>query len=145
MSHLVVTQKTDGGQKLVRAELEQYVSNIVIPNVECETSVYVGAAVVTNSSGVARNAIADSLANSNVLGFVESKSSTDRCTIRVIGLTGSIFTGLDVTRDYYLSDTVPGGIQIVAPSTTGHVKLKLGQPFSASQFTIIKGERVLRA
>jgi len=144
-THLVVTQKTSGGQKLVAAELSTQVTNIIIPDVECETSVYVSAAVVTNSSGIARNALADSLTNSNVLGFVESKSAADRCDIRLISATSAIFTGLDVEKEYYLSDTVPGGIQTIPPNTTGHIKLKLGQPFSSERFVIMKGERVVRA
>ena len=144
-THLVVTQKPTGGQKLVQAELNQFASNIIIEDVECETSVFVGAAVVTNNSGVARNAIADSLANSNVLGFVESKSAADRCVIRVTGLTGAVFSGLDTTKTYFLSDTVAGAIQTTAPTTTGHIKLKLGQPFSSDRLVIEKGERLVRA
>lgn len=144
-THLVVTQKPSGGQALVQAELQTYVSNIIIPNVDCEASVYVGAAVVTNSSGVARNALADSLANSNVIGIVESKESAVKCTIRVVSLTGSIFLGLDVTKEYYLSDTVPGGLQILPPTDSGTVRLKLGQPFDETRFIIMKGERMVRA
>ena len=69
------------------------------------------------------------LITQNVLGFVEAKLSTVKCDVRVTGITPESYTGLDVTKTYYLSDTVPGGIQISIPSTTGHVRLKLGQPF----------------
>jgi hypothetical protein len=120
-------------------------ANIVLPNVDCEASVYVGAAVVVDSLGEARNAIADSLANSNVIGVVQSKSSSVLCDIRVLGVTPGIFLGLDVTKEYYLSDTVAGQITTTVPTNPGTVKLKLGQPFSATEFLMSKGERTIRA
>jgi hypothetical protein len=119
-------------------------SNVVILNVTCDLTVYVGAAVIMDGSGVAQNALADSKANSNVIGIVEAKSDTTTCDIRVLGVSASIFSGLDVTKEYYLSNTVPGQITTTVPATTGHVKAKLGQPFSATEMLVLKGERTIR-
>lgn len=140
----IVTVKADGKQKLVTAELETTLVNAVLENVTCLSSVYVGAAVRMNASGVALNAIADGLANSNVIGIVESKSDATTCTIRVAGVTLDLFVGLDVSKEYFLSDTVAGDITTTVPTTTGHVKIKVGQPFSDETFLYQKGERVVR-
>ena len=119
-------------------------ANVVIVNVPCLSSVYVGAAVRMDSGGTAQNAIADSLANANVIGIVESKDGLNLCNIRVLGVSASIFAGLDVTKEYFLSDSVAGQITTTSPTTTGHVMLKLGQPFSATEFLVNKGQQVVR-
>lgn len=119
-------------------------TNVTIENVPCLASVYVGAAVIMDGTGTANNALADSLANSNVIGIVESKSSTTVCTIRVIGVTSAIFSGLDVTKEYYLSDSVAGGISTTIPTASGHVVLRIGQPFSDEEFLVVRGQRTVR-
>lgn len=121
-------------------------ANTVITGVTCDASVYVGAAVRMDSFGVAQNALADSVDNANVIGFVVAKASPTSCTIRFLGVTeGDIFAGLDVTKEYYLSSTVAGDITTVAPSTPGEVLVKLGQPFSATKFLVLKGIRIIRS
>ena len=117
---------------------------LIIHDVPCEASVYVGSAVFMQSNGIAKNALANDWNTSNVLGFVESKANSLTCTIKVIGLTTDLFGSLDVTQEYYLSDSVAGGISTSAPTTSGHIKLKLGQPFSVSRLVIMKGERLIR-
>jgi hypothetical protein len=142
------------GQRVVRVKADEsgleFVNigasnaNVVLFNVDCEASVYIGAAVIMQVSGVAKNALADDIGNSNVIGIVESKPSGVKCDIRVSGITAGIFSGLDVTKEYYLSDSIGGEITTLSPITTGHVRLKLGQPFSASEFLVMKGERTIR-
>lgn len=143
-THNVLTVKDNGRQKIVNADLSPSLVNAVLENVTCLSSVYVGAAVIMNGSGVAENALADSLANSNVIGIVESKSDSTTCTIRVAGVTLDLYVGLDVSKEYFLSDTVAGDITTVVPTTSGHVKIKVGQPFSTETFLYLKGERVVR-
>jgi hypothetical protein len=116
----------------------------VITNVPCDPSTYIGGFVITNDSGVAFNALADGMENSNVIGVVEFKSSNILCDIRISGVSKGVFDNLDTTQDYYLSDTVPGGITIMPPVNTGTVRLKVGQPFSSKTMLISKGERLLR-
>ena len=120
-------------------------ANVVIKNVDCDATVYVGAAVRMTPGGIAVNALADSKDNSNVLGIVESKSSSTVCNIRVSGVSGENFAGLDVTKIYYLSDVTAGLIGTSIPTTSGHVKVKVGQPYSATRFMVQKGEPVVRA
>lgn len=144
MTFKLVGRKISGGQEVIVDPSNVGGANVVLFNVDCEASVYVGAAVVMNASAVARNALADSLANSNVLGIVEAKSSSVLCDIRVIGATASLFVGLDVTKEYFLSDTVPGGLQTTVPSDPGDIVLKVGQPLSATEFVVLKGQRVVR-
>lgn len=119
-------------------------TNIVIQNVPCESSVFIGAAVYMQGSGVAKNAIATSLTESNVIGFVESKSDLNTCNIRVLGVTPSIFAALDTSKEYFLSDSIAGQIVDAGPVTSGHILLKLGQPFSSTEFMVLKGTRVVR-
>lgn len=119
-------------------------ANVVIPSVPCEASVFVGSAVIMQASGIAKNGLADSLANSNIIGIVESKTSSLVCNIRVLGVSGSLFVGLDVTKEYYLSETVLGGISTVPPVNSGSVILKIGQPYSATEMLVNKGQRTVR-
>lgn len=120
-----------------------YSAGTMILNVPCDSTVFVNAAVRMNS-GTAYNALADSLINSNVIGFVESKPSTTLCNIRVSGVTSAVFSGLDETQEYFLSDVSAGTITLIPPTIAGHVLLKLGQPFSATEFVVIKGNRIVR-
>lgn len=121
-------------------------ANTVISDVPCDASVYVGAAVIMNSFGVAQNALADNEVNANVIGIVVAKTTTTLCTIRFLGVTeGNIFVGLDVTKEYYLSDVTPGLITTVPPTLPGTVLLRVGQPFSATQLLVLKGLRIIRS
>lgn len=116
----------------------------IIQNVDCDSSVYVGSFVRMTSAGLAVNALADSFANSNVIGLVESKQSATKCTLRVSGKSSNVYSSLDPALEYFLSDTIPGELQTTVPTTSGHIRLKLGQPFSSSSFLMAKGERVER-
>jgi len=119
-------------------------SRNVLFDVDCDASVSIGDAV-RMSSGTAINAQADSMANSNVIGVVESKSSTVKCDIRVSGVTaGNIFSGLDETKEYYLSDGTAGLITETIPTAPGSIMLRIGQPFDSSNLLVIKGLRTVR-
>jgi hypothetical protein len=125
-------------------EAEFIDARVVLSNVDCLTSVYIGAAVII-SGGVASNALADSMANSNVIGVVESKPSATKCNIRVLGVTeGDIFTSLDETKEYYLSDSVAGSIVDAPPSSSGSILLRIGQPFDTKNMLVVKGIRTVR-
>jgi len=131
----------------VSDEIEVYVDvpdSSILRDISCDPSVYVGAFVIIDSSEVARNAIADSYNNSNVVGLVESKESSTKCTVRVSGISSAIYTGLDPSLDYFLSDSVAGQLSSTVPTTSGHIKLKLGQSFGTNKFLFLKGERVVR-
>ena len=146
--------------------------NFILYDVPCDDAVYLGAAVrmavgqtidiqmsdwttmtaVTLLSDqtvetIAVNAKADSYSNSNVIGVVQAKSSSFRCDIRIAGYTDSVYSGLDVVEDYYLSDTVDGGIVIssLAPTASGTVLVRLGQPYDGTRLIYQRGDRLVRS
>lgn len=118
--------------------------NAVFTGITCDPSVEPGDAV-RFSAGIAVRALANSFENSNVVGIVDSKEDTTVCTIRVNGVSTSVYLGLDEAAQYYLSDTMPGKITTTAPVASGHVVLKVGQPFDSTRLLVIKGERIVRA
>lgn len=142
----IVTRKDENGKagkpKLVKFDLTA--ANIVINDVPCESSVYSGAAVYMQSNGVAKNAIATFLETSNVIGIVEGKSELNLCSIRVMGVMKDAYLGLDVTKEYFLSDSIAGLVTTDIPISSNHVILKLGQPYSETDFFVLKGQRVVR-
>jgi hypothetical protein len=118
--------------------------NAILTGVPCDASVVVGD-FIRMDSGIAVKALADTLENSNVLGLVEQVNGDATCTVRINGVSVSIFAGLDSAAEYYLSDTVPGAITVTAPTAIGSVVLKLGQPFDATRLVVLKGSRIVRA
>jgi len=119
-------------------------SNALLPDVPCDASVYVTAAVKMDATGTALNALADSLANSNVIGIVENKPTPTTCDIRVGNITLSVFAGLDVTKQYYLSAITPGALLTTIPLNSGEVILKVGQPFSGTELLVDRGQATVR-
>lgn len=118
-------------------------SNVVLMNVPCDPSVTVKDAVRMDGFDTAVKAQANSAANANFIGFVESKPSSTTCNIRTDGVTSAIFTGLDQTKEYFLSSVTAGAISPTPPTpTAGHVVLRVGSPFSATRFAINKGVRI---
>lgn len=144
MSGTKVLGRDSGGGKVLLDPANIGGANVVLTNVTCLASVYVGAAVRMNASGVALNAIADSVSNANIIGIVESKDGTTLCNIRVLGVTSGIFSSLDVTKEYYLSDSIAGQITTTIPTASGHVVVKVGQPFSSDSLLVNKGQMVVR-
>lgn len=138
----VQVKTTEDG--LTFTPISSLASNVTISNVDCYADVYIGSVVRMDTSGVALNAIADSLDNSNMIGVVVSKESTTICTIRVTGVTGDLYAGLDPTKEYYLSDVTPGLLVTTIPTDSGHVVLKIGQPFSSTSLMVSKGQRTVR-
>lgn len=129
---------------IVNITADAEASSNILYNYACDESVYIGAAVRLQS-GIAVNSIADSFSNSNVIGFVESKPTLTTCNIRIDGITEAIFSGLDETEEYYLSDTVSGGIVPygLRPIIPGTILVKLGQPYTASRLLYKRGTREL--
>lgn len=142
---LRVIDGVTGEKKLVDFPDSLVPANVVLSDVNCYESVYIGAAVyIESGTNKATNAIATSSNTSNVIGIVEAKSTTTLCSIRVVGSTGSIFTGLDVTKEYYLSETVAGLIGTTVPSASGSIVLRVGQPLTDEKFVVVKGTRTTR-
>ena len=123
----------------------QSTPDMVLLNVPCDPSVNVGDWVRMDGTGTAIQAIADSLANSNVIGLVEFKPSITSCNIRVLGVSEPLFVGLDETKEYYLSNTTAGAMDLTVPVTSGHIVLKVGQPYDSQRLLVLKGTRMQRS
>lgn len=116
-------------------------SDLPIP---CEVSVYIGAAVILDG-GVAKLALADTLTNSFVRGIVEEKPTPTTCLIRYIGVTGTLFSGLDTDKQYFLSAVTPGEISVDVPVGSGEFIVPVGTAFDSTRFVVSIGNRMQRA
>jgi hypothetical protein len=137
----------DNGEKILIDMPDSLVpANVVLTNVPCLDVVLPGHAVyIEDVTFRATRAIATSMESSNVIGIVESKNGDVLCNIRVVGTTGPIFTSLDVSKEYYLSDTLAGELVTTPPVASGSIVLRVGQPLNAEKFVVIKGTRTKRA
>ena len=118
-------------------------AEVLILDVPCDPSVYEGAAVYKNGD-VAYNAIANNASTANFIGIAETKTSPVLCNLRVLGVTPEIYSSLDQTKDYVLSDTVPGLITTTQVGP-GNFIVPCGQPFSDKRFLVKKGNITKRA
>ena len=119
--------------------------DLVLRDLPCAVGVIKGD-WVRMSLGVIIKAQADSLVNSEVLGVVEDKSATANiCTVRVGGVSKDIFTGLDTTLKYFLSDISPGEMVTTPPTAAGSIVLNLGQAATDKRFLVEKKLRMQRA
>lgn len=137
-----------------------------LADVPCETSVFVGAVVrlekdsptelnmsdwtslnmlpsmlVFSYSSIAKNAIATSLPFANFLGVVIAKPTSTTCDIMPSGQTANtLFLGLDVEKEYFLSDQAAGYIVDESYSfPSGAIKIRIGQPTDSQSLHIVKG------
>jgi hypothetical protein len=108
----------------------------VLKYVPCEPSVYVGAFVAMNNSGVAFNALATTKELSRVVGLVEKKHGNTLCDIRISNTSTLSFSGLNGDDDYWLSNTVPGGRTTTPPNTIGQFKVSLGYALGSDRFVV---------
>jgi len=116
----------------------------LIKNVPCDASVYVGAACVI-VGGVVFNGKADTYANSLIKGICESKSEPTLCVLRTGDVSGEIFSGLDPTKQYFLSETTAGLITPTVATGAGHFIAPIGRPFNDKKLIVEIGNRYQRA
>lgn len=111
----------------------------------CDASVYLGAWVYVDASGIIQNAIATSVSQSNVIGIVESKPNPTSCIVRVGGASGELFVGLVENTPYFLSATVAGEMTTTIATGSGHVVLRLGTPLSDTRVLVAPQMRMVRS
>lgn len=124
--------------------------DVALPNaresVECDASVAVGDWVYLDQFGVAWPAIATGTVESNVVGIVEAKANSTTCTVRFSGRSLIQFTGLDPTKDYFLSSSVSGTMTEIGPITgSGYWLVPLGRPLTDQKFIVNIKTRIKRA
>lgn len=115
-----------------------------VSGLTCEATVAVKD-VVRSDVGVIKRALADSIANSGAIGICIAKTSPTVCTILFAGQVKLLFTGLDDTKDYFLSPTVPGGLTTTVPVGAGNVILRIGRAMGADRLIVQIGSRIQRA
>jgi len=117
-----------------------------LQSVAVDASVYVGA-VVLMSGGTFINAIATSKAASHVFGICTSKSSSTVGDVLLPGgITDGIYSSLDLTKEYFLSDSVAGGIAVPpVPTTAGYTVWVIGKPYTTTRLLFMPELRVVRA
>lgn len=95
--------------------------------IECDLGLVIGQVVYIDSFGVLQAALADDISTGRVIGVLwdQDDSFGTPCGIKAIGPVAA-YTGLSVGTDYFLSDTVPGGLTSTPPTGTGHVVQKIG-------------------
>jgi hypothetical protein len=113
-------------------------------NVTCDSSVAVGDAVRI-SGGTYVKAQANNTANSKVIGFVASKSSSTICNVVTTGPSGSIFSGLSEDTNYFLSATTAGALTTSPPTGSGEIVIHLGRAVSNNTMAIQIGEQIRRS
>ncbi len=119
--------------KIPTKQLGSFTSNL-LNSVACATSVYAGS-VVRLSGSTFVNSQSDIKANGHVFGICQAKSSTTVCDVLLPGgITSSIYTGLDVTKEYFLSVSTAGLI-VVAPVslTVGQTVWYIGKPYDTQR------------
>jgi hypothetical protein len=87
--------------------------------------------VVRISGNVAVRAIADTSLNARAIGIVE-KTLYGFSNIRISGISDEVYSGLNPSIDYYLSDTEAGKLVTTPPS----IEVKIGVPVSSTRLVI---------
>ena len=115
----------------------------LLKNIDCDSSVFLGAVVKVNN-GVCFNAQANNFENSNAIGVCIKKRSSTKCDVLLSGVTPQIYTGLDTSKDYFLSESNAGELvdNLSLPSATDEVVLRIGRAFTDSQITVAIGLRM---
>lgn len=95
--------------------------------VECDLGLVIGQVVYVDMFGVLRAALADGIATGRVIGVMwdQDNSFGTPCGIKAVGPV-SAYTGLIVGKEYFLSDTIPGGLTVTPPVGSGHIVQKIG-------------------
>lgn len=119
--------------------------DIVVPDIDCDSSVLIGHWVRIDSSNHAVSAIADSIQNSEVFGVVEDKPTSVKCVVRVAGVSKNIFSSLDVTKSYFLSAMNVGEMSLIVPTNSGEVVLSLGRSLDGEKFLVQPTLRMQRS
>lgn len=115
-----------------------------IENVLCDSSVSVGSIVRMNGS-TAIKALADSKTNSAIIGICISKASSTSCNIQTCGFTSTVFSGLLIGANYFLSHTIAGALTTSIPTGTGTIVLYIGRALSTQQIIIQVAPQIRRS
>jgi len=106
-------------------------------NAGCTATEVVGDTVYIQSAGQVRQAQADALATSRVVGVISSKTSDTAC---VVASTGTVtIAGLTAGKVHYLSEDTPGAVSDSEPPA-GNYAVMVGTASAASALVVEIGE-----
>lgn len=98
---------------------------------DCPGTVAVGDAVALSGANTVDKANAADPTRRPAIGYVASKPTATTCVVVSYGEL-TVFGGLVAGRIYYLSDAVPGGSTITAPSASGSTVQRISVATDAS-------------
>jgi hypothetical protein len=103
-----------------------------IAGVPCGVGVFEGMPVYVDNLGDLQPANSSSISTSHVIGVVfEEIDSFGNCNIKTVGPVGG-YVGLTIGQKYYLSTTVPGGLQSTPPTGSGEVVKLIGTAINST-------------
>jgi len=118
------------------------------------STIVIGNAVYSNTSGTIAKARANADATSKVIGFVSADVTTGNSVIIVTGgelalttaqwdtITGQV-GGLTTNSYYYLNQTTAGKFTTIAPTAVGEYAISVGQAMSTTKIAVRIGTRIL--
>lgn len=121
-------------------------NRVLLTNLPCTTDVIVGSWVRFDEFNILIPAQADLYTNSLVVGLVEAKGDINSANVLVMGISKEIFTGLDLTKQYFLSIDAAGQMYLPPVSDqSDSVVLSLGIPASDKKFIVRLGQHLIRS
>lgn len=109
----------------------------------CDIGLVVGQFVYLDGTGEFNAGLSDAIATSDVSGvIVDVDSAGSPCIVKATGGQSGYF-GLTPGSVYYLSETVPGGLQATVPTTTGHIIKRVGTAIDSTTLMIDLTQRLI--
>ena len=107
----------------------------------CTATEAIRDAVYVASDNTVNQATNTDIDKARAVGFILSKSSDTTCKVRVSGILSG-FTGLEAGKPYFLDD-VNGGITKDPVTTTGRLKVRVGQAVNSTDLNININNNIL--
>lgn len=78
-------------------------------------------------------------------GFVLAGTTSGQSAIVYFEGKNTQMSGLTIGALYFLSDSVPGGVVVTPPATTGHISQVIGKAVSATAINVEISDPIIRA
>jgi hypothetical protein len=109
----------------------------------CDIGLIVGQFVYIDGTGEFNAGLADDISTSDVVGvIVDVDSAGSPCIVKATGGLPAYFS-LTPGAIYYLSETVPGGLQTTVPTTPGNVIKRVGTAINETTLMIDLTQRLI--
>jgi predicted RecA/RadA family phage recombinase len=95
-------------------------------------------------SGTVTPAIATTKPTSRIIGVCIAKPTATTADVQTAGITPSVFAGLTLNENYFLSEVTAGAQDLTPPTGSGEIIMLLGRAISTTQMIIELGEPLER-